>query len=478
MKRIFILLVFLSWAFSTTIAQQREIHILSVNDMHAQIDNMPQLAAIVDSLRSIDPELLVISAGDNRTGNPINDQYEPTSYPMTALMNFIGFDCSGYGNHEFDSGTSGLAKLIDLSNFPHVNANAHPDPSLGIHQIPYKIFNIDGISIGVLGIVQLGTHGYPDTHPDNVKGITFTDPTETIEQYEWLTKRCNVNILLSHLGYEEDLKMAAQFPYYDLIISSHSHTQLKGGELHDGVLITQNTNKLKRCTYTTLTVVDGKVVKKDAVNIEVENYPRKNLIAARLVHFFNENEFFQRVLATAETPFTSPEELGVFLCDAIKCEGNADFALWNAGGVRLEKLDAGPITVNEILQLDPFGNMCVEMNLTGKELEDILYSCYQNDQFIFPYTSGNLMSTITFDSMDKLTIKKMDIRTSDGKKLDKKKIYKVVTNSYTASICDSPRTDQGRVLNIGTSDMVMKYLEKKGSVSYQGKKCQMILNRN
>ena len=134
--------------------------------------------------------------------------------------------------------------------------------------------------------------------------------------------------------------------------------------------------------------------------------------------------------------------------------------------------------VNEILQLDPFGNMCVEMNLTGKELEDILYSCYQNDQFIFPYTSGNLMSTITFDSMDKLTIKKMDIRTSDGKKLDKKKIYKVVTNSYTASICDSPRTDQGRVLNIGTSDMVMKYLEKKGSVSYQGKKCQMILNRN
>lgn len=476
MKRSILFLVLLSF-FLGVGAQQREIHILSVNDVHAQIDNMPQLAAIVDSLRSIDPELLVIAAGDNRTGNPINDQYEPTSYPMTALMNFIGFDCTGYGNHEFDSGVKGLAKVIDLSNFPHVNANAHPDPSLGIHQIPYKIFNIDGISIGILGVVQLGTHGYPDTHPDNVKGITFTDPAETIKQYEWLAKKCDVNILLSHLGYEDDLKMAAQFPYYDLIISSHSHTQLKGGELHNGVLITQNTNKLKRCTYTTLTVEDGKVVKKEAVNIEVETYPRKNLIAEELVRFFNDNEFFQRELAMAETPFTSPEELGVLLCDAIKSEANADFALWNAGGVRLEKLDEGPITVNKVLQLDPFGNMCVEMNLTGKELEDILFSCYQNDQFIFPFTSGNLMSTVSFDPNDKLKIQKMDIRTSDGKKLNAKKIYKVVTNSYTASITDAPRKDQGRDLNIGTSDMVMKYLEKKGSVDYLGRKCQQILNR-
>ena len=57
-------------------AERKEVHILSVNDMHAKIENMPQLAAVADSLRALYPDLLVISAGDNRTGEPLNDLYE------------------------------------------------------------------------------------------------------------------------------------------------------------------------------------------------------------------------------------------------------------------------------------------------------------------------------------------------------------------------------------------------------------------
>ena len=49
-------------------AQRREVHILSVNDMHATLEAMPQLAAIADSLRTLYPSLLVLSAGDNPDG--------------------------------------------------------------------------------------------------------------------------------------------------------------------------------------------------------------------------------------------------------------------------------------------------------------------------------------------------------------------------------------------------------------------------
>ena len=49
------------------------IAILSVNDMHASIEHFPMLAALVDSLRGEYPSLLILSAGDNRTGNPLND---------------------------------------------------------------------------------------------------------------------------------------------------------------------------------------------------------------------------------------------------------------------------------------------------------------------------------------------------------------------------------------------------------------------
>ena len=100
--------------------QKREVHILATNDMHATIEVFPQLAALIDSLRTEDPSLLVLSAGDNRTGNPLNDKYEISSYPMVALMNMVGFNGSALGNHEFD--VHSLSPLIGLSNFRYICA--------------------------------------------------------------------------------------------------------------------------------------------------------------------------------------------------------------------------------------------------------------------------------------------------------------------------------------------------------------------
>ena len=54
--------------------KEQKIYVVSTNDMHANIDNFPQLAALLDSLRAVHPDLLLFSAGDNRSGNPINDR--------------------------------------------------------------------------------------------------------------------------------------------------------------------------------------------------------------------------------------------------------------------------------------------------------------------------------------------------------------------------------------------------------------------
>lgn len=101
-----------------TILAQKQVHILSVNDMHANIDNMPKLAAVADSLRSLYPELIILSGGDNRTGNPYNDRNAEPSRPMTELMNAIGFNASAIGNHEFDANIEGLRTQINRSRFP------------------------------------------------------------------------------------------------------------------------------------------------------------------------------------------------------------------------------------------------------------------------------------------------------------------------------------------------------------------------
>jgi len=451
-------------------AQRQEVHIISVNDVHAKIENLPKLAAIVDSLRAEYPGLLVISAGDNRTGEPLNDMYSIPAYPMIALMNQIGFDATTLGNHEFDSGQAGLARLIDLSNFSYICANVEPDPKWGIHLRPYQVFDVNGVSVAFVGAVQVGSNGIPDSHPDNCKEITFHPVLETVQKYSWLRDKYDVVIFLSHIGYDDDVAISEHLPWVDLIIGGHSHTQTDGGEMHNGILITQNVNRLERATHITLTLEDGKLVDKKAENIEVETYPKENVAAAELLKFFSSNPEFQRVICQLEQDITCEEELGCLMADAFRVSGKADVGFVNAGGIRYGKHAAGPFTVSDVLRLDPFGNDAVMQELTAEELKAMLLACNAADGYGFPKVSG-ITCEIIRDKKDPSKIKDVKITNADGSKFnvkDKKRTYKVVTNSYAASVSVAPRKDQGHAMNYLTSKMIIDYLESQGSVNYAG----------
>ena len=445
-------------------AEKREIHILAANDMHAQIEVFPQLAALADSLRTIDPSLLIFSAGDNRTGNPINDKYILPAYPMVALMNQVGFNASALGNHEFD--VHSLKRLIGLSNFRYICANAFPSDSSGIKLVPTQVFDVEGLKVGVIGCIQLSPAGIPSTHPDNLDGITFKPAEEIIPQYESLSKECDVTILLSHLGYPDDIKMAEKFPWLDLIIGGHTHTQLTGKEVKNGVLITQNRNKLYRVTYITLTVEDGKVVDKKAEYIDVRKYPKTVKVVEEMIRFYNDNPTLRRVLAIADTPFENREELGCMMCDAFMAETKSEIAIENPGGVRLDALPQGDITVRDVLEMDPFDNHAVVLELTGEEIAHMMLTYCHNTLHSFPYVGG-MQCEITLEKDFPEKIKSIKLLTLDGKKLNMKKKYKVVTNNYVPATSEIPE-GSAHTLNLETSDIIMQYLEKKETVSYQG----------
>jgi len=445
-------------------AEKREIHILAANDMHAQIEVFPQLAALADSLRTIDPSLLIFSAGDNRTGNPINDKYILPAYPMVALMNQVGFNASTLGNHEFD--VHSLKRLIGLSNFRYICANAFPSDSSGIKLVPTQVFDVEGLKVGVIGCIQLSPAGIPSTHPDNLEGITFKPAEEIIPQYESLSKECDVTILLSHLGYPDDIKMAEKFPWLDLIIGGHTHTQLTGKEVKNGVLITQNRNKLHRVTYITLTVENGKVVDKKAEYIDVRKFPKTVKVVEEMIRFYNDNPTLRRVLAIADTPFENREELGCMMCDAFMAETESEIAIENPGGVRLDALPQGDITVRDVLEMDPFDNHAVVLELTGEEIAHMMLTYCHNTLHSFPYVGG-MQCEITLEKDFPEKIKSIKLLTLNGKKLNMKKKYKVVTNNYVPATSEIPE-GSAHTLNLETSDIIMQYLEKKETVSYQG----------
>ena len=449
-------------------SQNREVHILAANDMHATIEAFPQLAGIADSLRTLYPSLLILSAGDNRTGNPKNDMFRISSFPMVTLMNQVGFDATALGNHEFD--VNSLPPLMTYSAFSYICANIFPSEEAGLHIVPTKVFDVDGIKVGIIGAIQVNAQGRPDTHPDNVKGIRFAQPKNIVGQYEEFSHQCDATILLSHIGYDTDVEMAETYPWLDLIIGGHSHTQLSEDEpLHNGVLITQNKNKLQKVTHITLTIKDGKVTDKKAEYIDVKSFSQKNRMVEVMVEYFSNNPMFKRVVGYAETPFKTKDELNYLMCDAFLHEGKADISIVNNGGVRLDSLAVGDITMQDVLSMDPFYNEAVEMHLTGEEIIKILTTYSRGSLYHLPRVAGAICeATVDKNDKNKDRLKSIRLKTLDGEEFDIHKTYKVVTNSYMQSACKSYVGDPGQSLNIQTSVMLTNYLESLGVIKCKG----------
>lgn len=440
------------------------VAVLSVNDIHAAIDQMPKFAALADSLRQVYPDLLVFSAGDNRTGNPVNDQYDPVGYPVIALMNKVGFDLSALGNHDWDGGQEALQKNIEDADFPFLCANVTTKNGARLDVKPYEILDVQGLSVGVVGMLELQTNGYPSAHPRFFKNVSF-EPAETkMKDYMFLRDQCNILILLSHLGYEEDLEMAERYPSLDAIIGGHSHTLVEYPQKHHGVMVTQAGSKLNNATLTLFQVKNGKVVDVSATTLDVQHSKKKNAAVKALLNEFNDDSQMKAVLATATTHFQNREEIGCMVTDAIREFSEADFAFHNTGGIRVNRLDKGPITIKEVYEIDPFANDVVVFTMTGKQVEQFIKESYKKNGRNPSYVSGMRYEVRT--ASDGYP-KSVDISLDHGR-FSRDATYTVAMNDYMASTVRLESLDDGESMFMTTTEMLIEYLKKQKRVSYQG----------
>jgi 5'-nucleotidase len=444
--------------------------IFAVNDIHAAIDNFPKLAWIVDSLKTIYPDMLLVSAGDNQTGNPVNDQYPEKGWPVIDLMNATGFDLSAIGNHEFDSSPRGFGDLTRRAGFSFISANLSADSTLNVKFSPYLIFTLPNrLKIAFLGLLQVSANGIPDTHPDNTKGFSYRSPFETAGGYIWLKDSSDILVALTHIGFEEDVKLAGTMPAgIDLIIGGHSHTRVEKEQVHNGILITQAENKLKYGTLIKITVgSDGKVTRGMQL-IDIRNSAKEKPAIRAMVDRYNDNPVLNEVIAVLTGDFSSAEELGYLMADAQRDAAGADIALMNPGGVRLDRLAGGPVTVKNVYQLDPFGNELIVTKLSGEEIYSLMKAAWPVDDNSPLYPSG-IRIYLTAGHGD--TPSAFVLKTEDGALLDKNRVYSVAMNSYMTQVYKYDHSDPGQSLFITTAEALIRYLKKQNPVrSYGGEK--------
>lgn len=224
----------------------KHLTILHTNDVHSYIDPFPadhpknpnkggvaRRAALIESIRKENANVLLLDAGDIFQGTPYFNYYGGAL--ELKLMSMMKYDLATLGNHDFDNGIDGFLAQLPNADFDFVSANYDFTNTIlnGIVK-PYKIFNKEGVRIGIFGLgVELA--GLVDKKL--YKETVYHDPIGVAQDIVKKLKddeKCDLVICLSHIGYDykndpnkvSDLKLAASTKDIDLIIGGHTHTFL------------------------------------------------------------------------------------------------------------------------------------------------------------------------------------------------------------------------------------------------------------
>lgn len=220
----------------------KKLTILHTNDQHSHIEPFPMdggrfqglggfanRATVIKKIRSEEKNVLLFDSGDIWQGTPYFNMFNGSL--EFKLMSEMGYDATTFGNHDFDNGIDALNKYMPLANFPFICSNYEfKNTVLNGKTLPYKIFKVDGIKVGVFGLgIELNGLVLKSLYGETV----YQDPISVANKTASLLRndlKCDLVVCLSHLGYKykenkvSDLTLAYNTKNIDLILGGHTHT--------------------------------------------------------------------------------------------------------------------------------------------------------------------------------------------------------------------------------------------------------------
>ena len=489
--------------FTLTLVHTNDTHAhlepmeLTLSGKKVRVGGVAQRVAFFDRLRAERRSLLFLDAGDVFQGTLYFNQYRGLAdrYFMHRML----YRVMALGNHEFDLGPGPLADFLKGARFKVVSANVDvsAEPRLQGLFAPYAIVQVGGERVGVIGLTTPDTKEIANPGPT----VAFLDPYESAQKavYELLAKGVNKIVVLSHLGYGEDLKLARRLVGAQVIVGGHSHTLL-GSFPHPelrpaGPYPTVVKNPEGKDVLVVQAWEWGKVVGL----LEVTFAPTGELLAYKgeallMTPEVSPEDFFAKeallayaqpvmalmgqVIAEAKVDLVGERaivrkresNLGNLIADGMvwKTKGaGVQIALQNGGGIRAS-IPKGPITVGKVYEVLPFGNTLVVMDLKGKEILAALengVSQWEQGAGRFLQVSG-LRYAFDLARPAGSRVVRVEVKTEKGfAPLDLEATYRVVVNNFIANGGDGftvLKEAQGYRVDTGFSDAesFMDYLKE------------------
>jgi 5'-nucleotidase len=236
--------------------------ILHTNDSHSQLEpigsedlknkgkgGILRREALIRSVRTTEPNVLVLDAGDFVQGTSYFNFFKGAA--EIDLMNMLKLDAVTLGNHEFDNGVEALSKMLKKARF-EVICTCYDVSGTDLNDLvhPWRVVSKGSLRIGIVS-ANISPKGL--IADKNFKGIRYLDPIRTADSTAvWLkdVKRCDLVVCISHLGFNregsipDDQKLAALSRGIDVIVGGHTHTLFKEpvfikNQTGDSVLVNQ-----------------------------------------------------------------------------------------------------------------------------------------------------------------------------------------------------------------------------------------------
>jgi 5'-nucleotidase len=389
--------------------------------------------------------VLVLDAGDYSMGTPFGAATREIGGEL-RLMGRMGYDATTFGNHEFDLGPDGLGKSISVATkagrVPAVLASntsfAANDATLADLQRltkeevirRYLVIERGGMRFGLFGL--LGKEAI--SVAVGAGAVKFVDPIETAREVVKLlreTEKVDVIIALTHGGVVrdkdgrytdgEDAHLARDVPGIDVVISGHSHTELKEAIIVNGrtpvvqtgkdgrnlgeLVITLDGGKLTVEAYR-LYPIDDTVAGDRAIADEIDNLKKSvtgAVFASRGYSVDQPLAIAPRDLPNTFTDIAASTLLANLCTDAFRKATKADIGFSVNGLMRasLTRGKSGVQTVYDVFAVAPLGAGVVDSTagsalvtgwFTGQDLKHLLeYWLVDNPTHPgewFPRTSG------------------------------------------------------------------------------------------
>ena len=262
-------------AFAQAVPGQ-QVDILFTHDIHSHLNAFTSLVegqetdtggfaranTLIKEQRAKNPDTLVIDGGDFSMGTLIQTVFESQAAEL-RLLGYMGCDATTFGNHEYDFRSKGLANMLTSAT-----DSGDPLPALVVCNVDWDAMESAGLTEGQqrlkdafacadvrdytivqkgdVRIAVVGVFGKDALACAPTCELKFKDPIEavkaTVAQIK-ATEDVDMLVCVSHSGTWEDPKksedelLAKAVPELDLILSGHTHTEIRQPICHGSTYV-------------------------------------------------------------------------------------------------------------------------------------------------------------------------------------------------------------------------------------------------